>query len=73
MDKYTDAGFVDSFRMFEDGPDHYTWWSYRPGVREKNVGWRIDYFWSNNDFLKKAKFQGPLFQKILFFKKCATS
>ena len=37
-------GFVDSFREFETGGGHYTWWSNRPGVRERNVGWRIDYF-----------------------------
>ena len=35
-------GWVDSFRAFESGPDHYTWWSQRFGVRERNIGWRID-------------------------------
>ncbi|MBC7386216.1 MAG: exodeoxyribonuclease III [Cryobacterium sp.] len=43
MTKFLAAGFVDSFRHFEKGPGHYTWWSYRPGVREKNIGWRLDY------------------------------
>jgi exodeoxyribonuclease-3 len=43
MDEYLKRGYVDVFREREAGPDHYTWWSYRPGVREKNVGWRIDY------------------------------
>ena len=38
-----DSGFVDTFREFEKGPGHYSWWSQRPGVRESNVGWRIDY------------------------------
>lgn len=37
-------GFVDTFREFEKGGGHYTWWSQMPGVRERNVGWRIDYF-----------------------------
>jgi len=40
-----DAGFTDIYRHFNpDKKDAYTWWSYMPGVREKNVGWRIDYF-----------------------------
>jgi len=37
------AGWVDTFRAFEPGPGHYSWWSQRAGVRARNVGWRIDY------------------------------
>jgi len=43
FDRILAAGFIDSFREFEPGGGHYTWWSNRPGVRERNVGWRIDY------------------------------
>jgi exodeoxyribonuclease-3 len=40
-----DAGFTDTFRHFyPERVDAYSWWSYMPGVRERNVGWRIDYF-----------------------------
>ncbi|MDR1281559.1 MAG: exodeoxyribonuclease III [Opitutaceae bacterium] len=38
------AGFVDTFREFEKGPGHYSWWTYRAGARGRNIGWRIDYF-----------------------------
>ena len=44
FDKVLQAGFIDTFRHFETGGDHYTWWSKRKGVRERNIGWRIDYF-----------------------------
>ncbi len=38
------AGFLDTFREFEPGGGHYTWWSVMGGARSRNVGWRIDYF-----------------------------
>ena len=38
------AGFVDTFREFEKGGGHYTWWSVMTGARARNVGWRLDYF-----------------------------
>jgi exodeoxyribonuclease-3 len=42
LDRWAKSGWVDTFRHFEPGPGHYSWWSNRPGVREKNIGWRID-------------------------------
>lgn len=40
--RWLNAGWVDTFRHFEKGPGHYSWWSQRFGVREKNIGWRLD-------------------------------
>ncbi len=39
-----EAGFIDTFREFEKRGGHYTWWSQMPGVRARDIGWRIDYF-----------------------------
>lgn len=41
---FLDAGFVDTLRMFKEGNGYYTWWSHFAKSRERNVGWRIDYF-----------------------------
>jgi exodeoxyribonuclease-3 len=45
MDKFVGEGYVDTFRhMHPDEPSHYSWWNVRSRARERNVGWRIDYF-----------------------------
>ncbi len=49
MDTFIAAGYVDTFRMFNQEPDQYSWWSYRFSARSKNIGWRIDYFCVNEE------------------------
>jgi exodeoxyribonuclease-3 len=49
IDRFLDAGYVDTFRMFHDEPEQYSWWDYRTRARERNVGWRIDYFYVSKD------------------------
>lgn len=56
MTKLLDAGFVDSFRyLYPDKKDIYSWWSYMRNAREKNTGWRIDYFIVSNKIKDKIK------------------
>ncbi len=56
MDRFIDSGFVDTYRHFyPDKKDSYSWWSYRFGAREKNIGWRIDYFLISQALLPSLK------------------
>lgn len=56
FDQLISAGFIDTYRFFHpEKIDAYTWWSYRNNCREKNVGWRLDYFFINETAIKKVK------------------
>ncbi len=53
MDLLTGAGFTDTFRhIYPDRTDAYTWWSYMANARERNVGWRIDYFLVSDRYIQ---------------------
>ena len=58
MTKLLDSGFIDTFRyLYKDKENVYSWWSYMGGARQKNIGWRIDYFLVSNslkDYIKDA-------------------
>ena len=55
LDKITKAGWLDTFRHFNKEPDNYTWWDYKTRARERNVGWRLDYFFINSEAKNKLK------------------
>lgn len=55
MDKFVSHGYVDTFRMFNKEPEQYTWWDMVTRARERNVGWRIDYFFVSENFKDRIK------------------
>ena len=59
------SGFIDTFRyLYPDKTDCYTWWSYMRKAREKNVGWRIDYFIVSDSIKNKIK-EANIYQEIM--------
>jgi len=53
--EHLESGFVDTFRQFNHEPQQYSWWSYRAGARQRNVGWRIDYFCASQGYTDRLK------------------
>ncbi|MFC1935095.1 exodeoxyribonuclease III [Chloroflexota bacterium] len=51
IDRFIAHGYVDTFRHFNHEPNQYTWWDMKSGARERNVGWRIDYFFVSENLL----------------------
>lgn len=52
IDTFIDHGYIDTFRKFDNNPEQYSWWDMKTRARERNIGWRIDYFFVNNEFIK---------------------
>jgi len=55
MDKLVEHGFVDTFRMFHPEGGHYSWWDLKTHSRERNVGWRIDYFFVSESLKDRVR------------------
>lgn len=55
LDKFLSNGYHDTFRIFNDEPENYTWWDQLTRARDRNVGWRIDYFFVSDNFKKNVK------------------
>jgi exodeoxyribonuclease III len=56
MDNFTNAGLIDTFRyLHPEKTEAYSWWSYRGGARDRNVGWRIDYFLMSESITNRLK------------------
>jgi exodeoxyribonuclease-3 len=55
IDKFLKHGYIDTFRTFNKDPDNYSWWDYKTRARERNVGWRLDYFFISKSLKTKLK------------------
>ncbi|MFQ5481737.1 MAG: exodeoxyribonuclease III [Nitrospinaceae bacterium] len=56
VDKFIAHGYVDTFRLLHpDAPEQYSWWTFRANARERNIGWRIDYFFVTEDLVPKVR------------------
>jgi exodeoxyribonuclease-3 len=64
MDKWFSNGMIDTFRYLNQGPDQYTWWSFRTAARSRNKGWRIDYISSSRSLEKQLLASGILSQYV---------
>ncbi|MDZ7336658.1 MAG: exodeoxyribonuclease III [candidate division KSB1 bacterium] len=55
IDKFLSHGYLDTFRMFNQEPGQYTWWDMKSRARERNIGWRIDYFYVSENLKDNVK------------------
>jgi exodeoxyribonuclease-3 len=51
IDKFISHGYVDTFRRFNQEPNQYTFWDIKSGARERNIGWRLDYFFVSENLM----------------------
>ncbi|MFA5480252.1 MAG: endonuclease/exonuclease/phosphatase family protein, partial [Candidatus Muiribacteriota bacterium] len=55
IDSFLKSGFSDALRLFHKESEIYSWWDYKTKARERNVGWRIDYFFVSNKIKNKVE------------------
>jgi exodeoxyribonuclease-3 len=64
LDRIVRRGYVDTFRAFHTQPNEYSWWSFRAGARQRNVGWRIDYVFVDEALMPRVT-EAYIHQKVL--------
>jgi exodeoxyribonuclease III len=55
IDKIVADNWTDTYRYFDESAEKYTWWTYRSNARSRNIGWRIDYFFADSNYMKNIK------------------
>jgi len=66
LDRIVDNGYVDTFRYFHPDTVKYSWWTYRFKARERNIGWRIDYFFVTKDIINKGWVKAAFIDNDIF-------
>ena len=64
VDKLVSHGYVDTFRIFNQDPGQYTWWDFMTKARDRNVGWRIDYFFVDEELANRVT-NGYILQDVM--------
>jgi len=71
VNQFLASGFIDTFRLFNDAPHRYSWWTYRFGARGNNKGWRIDYFVATES-LNDRLLRGDILDDVIHSDHCPT-
>ena len=66
LDRITDNGYIDTFRHFHPDTVKYSWWTYRFKARDRNVGWRIDYFFVTRDIIDRGWIKEAFIENDIF-------
>ena len=66
LDRIVERGYVDTFRALHPETEKYSWWTYRFKARERNVGWRIDYFFASRDLLDSGRVKEAFIDNEIF-------
>ncbi len=72
MDRWEESGMIDTFRVFDQRAEQYSWWSYRFGARERNAGWRIDYLWASEPLRERLQ-SAAIMQDVVHSDHCPVS